>query len=177
MGKTGKKKSGNNVKLVTETPQVNPEQQMQQGDFKASENYKLDAIDLAMLKYICEYPAITNSALAELVGLEDHAVGKRKKKEAFQKALEQYFMPARKRLEVEVDSSVRKFLSLRHDENSAVALKAVTMHLVSEGVLKERSEVEVQLPKPIVVKIGPERIVMGVEPAVQAVIDKERDVN
>lgn len=139
------------------------------------EGIELDPGDLQLLRLCCEWPNLNDIELAELCGIDRTTVARRKKKPAFQKALTAYFMPAKDLLESKstLAKAARKLVSLIEKGEDHIAEKAASKILTSAGALKHQADVQVNLPRPIIVNMGSEKIIAGVPEAIKKLTGKE----
>lgn len=141
------------------------------------EEIELDAIDQKLLAIECQYPGYTDEELGEHVGLARAAVNRRRNKPAFKRAYAQYTLPARERMESPalLSKAARKIESLIDKGEDNVAERAATKVLTSAGILKHEAQVQLNLPRPVIITMGDKKLIAGVPEAIEALTKEEKN--
>lgn len=114
--------------------------------------HSLDETDKLILKLLVEHPSITDTEIGAVVNLDRKAVGARRRKEAFQNAINDFLMPAKERIQSLVDKAARKYQKLLDSHDEKVVRNVAKDILISEGRLKNRVAIDPGDSEPLIIR-------------------------
>jgi len=89
----------------------------------------LDDVDRIILKHLVEYPALTSAKLARMMGVRENFIRHRKKKPAFQLALQKIYSTTDELLVIAAKKAAIRLLDLITDPDPKIALGAIKIAL------------------------------------------------
>lgn len=104
--------------------------------------HDLDSVDKRILQLKLEYPAMTINEIATVVGIKRQNVTLRIARTPWQKAYNDYCMPAKDLINAQAERLTKKYIRLCDSKDEKTAERAMRTILYSLGVLKRDGKSE-----------------------------------